>query len=251
MRLRKILPLVALAFTLSACEEPIAVEEVDVQPAFAAAPAACQGQITSIIASTWPWAHNDKVAFPPPPGSIALWLQVIGEPFFGVSTVRELQALFCGASHMATGSGHRVDTRGDDPELFRNFSFAAHSDGGQFQIVNRTFDVRIHGAIDCLTVVGNQAWFAGPTTLSTRPGLIGLARGFRVVDNGQGNGVQDEITLAPLLGGCPLCIKISAQEWCDFQLTPDNVVDIGDKFPFGETTVLELNPVENGNIQVR
>ena len=125
MRLRKILPLVPLAFALSACEQPSAVE-VDVQPAFAAAPAACQGQIISIIASTWPFAHEGHVDFPPPPGSVALWLQVIGEPFFGISTVREAQALFCGAGSgsMATGSGHLVDTRGGplagEPG-FRNF----------------------------------------------------------------------------------------------------------------------------------
>ena len=29
----------------------------------------CYGQITAGIAATWPWAHDDKAAFPPPPGS--------------------------------------------------------------------------------------------------------------------------------------------------------------------------------------
>ena len=54
----------------------------------------CYGEITSGIASTWPWAHNDKVAFPPPPGSLALWIQEFG-PSVGVSSVRDLQQLFC------------------------------------------------------------------------------------------------------------------------------------------------------------
>ena len=55
----------------------------------------CFGQIASGIASTWPWAHDGQVAFPPPPGSLHLWLEIFG-PFIGISTVRELQLLFCG-----------------------------------------------------------------------------------------------------------------------------------------------------------
>ncbi len=57
--------------------------------------AACNGRIVSGIASTWPWAHNDKIAFPPPPGSIALWVELFGEAV-GISSVHELQLLFCG-----------------------------------------------------------------------------------------------------------------------------------------------------------
>jgi hypothetical protein len=54
----------------------------------------CYGDIASGIASTWPWAHNDKVDFPPPPGALALWIQEFG-PFVGISSVRELQVAFC------------------------------------------------------------------------------------------------------------------------------------------------------------
>ena len=54
----------------------------------------CYGEIVSGIASTWPWAHNDKVDFPPPPGALALWIQEFG-PFVGISSVRELQVAFC------------------------------------------------------------------------------------------------------------------------------------------------------------
>ena len=56
----------------------------------------CYGQIASGIASTWPWAHDDKIAFPPPPGSLHLWIETFG-PLIGISTVRELQLLFCGS----------------------------------------------------------------------------------------------------------------------------------------------------------
>jgi hypothetical protein len=54
----------------------------------------CYGAIAAGIASTWPWAHNDKVAFPPPPGALALWVRTFG-PSLGISSVRELQILFC------------------------------------------------------------------------------------------------------------------------------------------------------------
>jgi hypothetical protein len=35
------------------------------------------------------------MAFTPPPGAIALWLELFG-PSIGISSVRELQLLFCG-----------------------------------------------------------------------------------------------------------------------------------------------------------
>jgi pimeloyl-ACP methyl ester carboxylesterase len=54
----------------------------------------CYGAIVSGIATTWPWAHNNKEAFPPPPGALPLWIQEFG-PDVGVSSVRDLQVLFC------------------------------------------------------------------------------------------------------------------------------------------------------------
>jgi hypothetical protein len=54
----------------------------------------CYGEIVAGIASTWPWAHNDKVDFAPSPGSVALWIQIFG-PQVGVSSVRQLQIRFC------------------------------------------------------------------------------------------------------------------------------------------------------------
>lgn len=55
----------------------------------------CYGAIVSGIAATWPWAHEGQMDFPPPPGSIALWVELFG-PDVGISSVRELQLLFCG-----------------------------------------------------------------------------------------------------------------------------------------------------------
>ena len=55
----------------------------------------CYGAIVSGIAATWPWAHEGQTDFPPPPGAIALWVELFG-PDVGISSVRELQLLFCG-----------------------------------------------------------------------------------------------------------------------------------------------------------
>ena len=59
-------------------------------PASAGPDNRCYGEIVSGITTTWPWAHENRVAFPPPPGSLALWLQIFG-PDLGVSTVRDLR----------------------------------------------------------------------------------------------------------------------------------------------------------------
>jgi hypothetical protein len=56
----------------------------------------CYGAIAAGIASTWPWAHDGKSAFPPPPGALALWIEEFG-PDVGVSNVRDLQLQFCTA----------------------------------------------------------------------------------------------------------------------------------------------------------
>ena len=55
----------------------------------------CYGQIVAGIAATWPWAHDGQIAFPPPPGALHLWIEIFG-PGVGVSSVRDLQLLFCG-----------------------------------------------------------------------------------------------------------------------------------------------------------
>ena len=56
----------------------------------------CLGSIVSGIAATWPWAHDGQSAFPPPPGAIPLWIKTFG-PGIGVSSVRDLQRMFCKA----------------------------------------------------------------------------------------------------------------------------------------------------------
>jgi hypothetical protein len=65
-------------------------------PASAGPDNRCYGEVASGIASTWPWAHDGQEDFPPPPGGLALWVQEFG-PDVGVTSVRELQLLFCSA----------------------------------------------------------------------------------------------------------------------------------------------------------
>lgn len=69
----------AATFTGSATADPSAV---------------CNGQIAAGIASTWPWAHEGQEFFAPPKGGIAKWIDEFG-PLVGISSVRELQELFC------------------------------------------------------------------------------------------------------------------------------------------------------------
>jgi|SwirhirootsSR2_FD_contig_51_2192941_length_518_multi_3_in_0_out_0_1 hypothetical protein len=64
-------------------------------PASAEPDKQCYGELVSGINRTWPWAHFDKDAFPPPPGAIALWVHLFG-PDIGVNSVRGLQLRFCG-----------------------------------------------------------------------------------------------------------------------------------------------------------
>lgn len=99
MRLSRFVPVLVavLALPLASCQEPTAPEpNLTVTPSMDVS-ASCAGRIVAGIASTWPWAHEDGAVFPPPPGSIALWIQVFG-PSVGVSNVHDLQVLFCSAT---------------------------------------------------------------------------------------------------------------------------------------------------------
>jgi hypothetical protein len=77
---------VAVAVALSVLPKPAAADPSN----------RCYGAIVAGIASTWPWAHDGKSAFPPPPGALALWVREFG-PGLGISNVRDLQLLFCTA----------------------------------------------------------------------------------------------------------------------------------------------------------
>ena len=64
---------------------------------------------------------------------------------------------------------------------------------GQAQFQLRDVDLRIHLDVDCLVVVGNQAWIGGVVKNSSNPALVGSRYVFTVVDNGEGQGAVDEL----------------------------------------------------------
>ncbi len=138
-------------------------------------------------------------------------------------------------AHQASGpsaSGHgQFNTIGPEGPELRTFSFHArtHPDGttrGSYELTNRAQDVRIHGEIDCLRIVGNIAYMSGTNTKHTTPALEGLPSFFSVMDNGEGNNDPPDLIslLFTFLAGSITC----------------NV-------PFVNPTF----PVEGGNIQVK
>ena len=130
----------------------------------------------------------------------------------------------------------------------RSFSFAAvrHADGtvtGNAQVKNRSLDVTLHIAIDCLKFEqGNRAIMSGPITRSSNPGLIvpGRIAVFGVEDNGEGGAAPaDRITTIPDYAPPKSC-----NEFTFVDSTLRDVAALG-------VVVRPLTPIFNGNIQVR
>lgn len=108
MRVRTISSAIAALMILAACdalptgpssEPPVRALSAshaasrDVAPAVDTLPS-CSGLTVAGINTLWPWAHDDKQGFSPPPGAIALWVQDLG-PFIGAQSVRDVQRYFC------------------------------------------------------------------------------------------------------------------------------------------------------------
>jgi hypothetical protein len=97
----------------------------------------------------------------------------------------------------ATGSGHfRVS--GD----LRTFTFNANKDSsggttGQTEGKNRNLNIKWHGTITCLNVVGNVATMSGVVTDITPglgdPFLVGNFIQFQVTDMGEGNNAPPDL----------------------------------------------------------
>jgi len=143
-------------------------------------------------------------------------------------------SLLKGSGPSATGQGKMVGTN-------RTFSFNAvtHRDGsvsGQGQL-NSHLGAKIHFSIDCLYVEGNVATMSGTVTNSEAfQEYVGGPCWFRVKDNGEGSNAQpDEITFFIFCGPDETdtpCTTLT----CDV----DHESDAGG-----------LQPIENGNIQVK
>ncbi len=146
----------------------------------------------------------------------------------------------------ASGHGNlRVDGDGNPTEALRTFSFVAvrHPDGtvvGQAELQNRSDGLRVHVAIDCMAIDGNQASLVGYVTQSNNPEFAAVGDGaiFGVEDNGEGRGDEpDRISfLFPFFPE-------------DHDLVCE-LNDAGAYFPV-EVNGAPLFPIEGGNIQVR
>jgi len=120
-------------------------------------------------------------------------------------------ALLVGMAQPSRAGGDQVvasATGGGNIELFgaiRVFAFNAekHVDGtvtGQLEIRYLPFNATIHGEIDCLRVVGNEAIMSGPVTKSNFPPVQPGFRGVVVVrDNGEGASAPPDMINWPVL----------------------------------------------------
>ncbi len=116
--------------------------------------------------------------------------------------------------HRATAGGPDLcDALGLKPGCDANFSLVAlqradssvtgeyHDQFSQFPGVGGT---GIHVAVNCLVVIGNQAWISGMITQSRIPGVAGLDALTSVVDNGSSaNQPADQISLSFIGTGIP------------------------------------------------
>ena len=115
-----------------------------------------------------------------------------------------------GAEQKVTG-GYQVTTASGERQ---RFAFNAHraSDGsvkGEYQWINWTAGVSMHGDVTCLVVVGNEARIGGTIERSDIPGTAGSGEAvWRLADNGEGRGAPpDQSSL----------MRIGNQGTADFQ----------------------------------
>jgi hypothetical protein len=74
---------------------------------------------------------------------------------------------------------------------------------GQAQFHHRDVGISNHVAINCLAVVGNNAWLGGTITESTDPMSVGLEIVWRVQDNGQGQAAPPDMVSTVVPGVAP------------------------------------------------
>jgi hypothetical protein len=112
-----------------------------------------------------------------------------------------------GPVHWASGGG-TVEYAG----ALNTHTFTAQIDDegnvkGQAQFQLRYIDTTIHAEVNCLAVVGNEAWIGGTITRSSNPAVVGLGLDilFRVQDNGEGDTPHPDMTSPLVWGAVPSC----------------------------------------------
>lgn len=132
-----------------------------------------------------------------------------------------------------SGGGQAVLPPGFSQLRF-SYNAKAHADGsasGQFRQFYESADgtVDFHGEVTCVTFdpVNNRAWIGGVITQnkSTDPAAmtpihrVGKDAWFRVVDNGEGQALEDRTTVLGFEGGADI---LTSQQYCDVQLWRPN-----------------------------
>jgi hypothetical protein len=101
-----------------------------------------------------------------------------------------------------TGNGHYVDGPVDRTATFSIRKYADERVDGWYRALGRgPGGANIRVRIECLHVVGNQAWASGTVVAAVNPDNIGRPYSIRFVDNGQGDGAApDEIGVGRFVG---------------------------------------------------
>ena len=109
--------------------------------------------------------------------------------------------------HWASGGG-TVEYAG----ALNTHAFTAQVDAdgnakGEAEFQLRYIDTTVHVEVNCLAVVGNEAWIGGTITRSSNPSQVGLGLHilFRVQDNGEGDPSHPDMTSPLVWGAVPSC----------------------------------------------
>ena len=112
-----------------------------------------------------------------------------------------------GPVHWASGGG-TIEYGG----VLNTHAFTAHIDAdgnvrGQADFQLRYINTTAHAEVNCLAVVGNEAWIGGTITRSSNPAQVGLGLNilFRVQDNGEGDAHPRDMTSQLVWGAVPSC----------------------------------------------
>jgi hypothetical protein len=122
-----------------------------------------------------------------------------------------------------SGNGHVKD--GVHRDISRTINIVKYEDGsveGWYHARGRAgAGAHIRARIECLHVVGNQAWASGTVVAAADPNNIGRPYAVRVIDNGEGaNSMPDEVGSARFIDyDCATEPDISLR-----QLTTGNIV---------------------------
>jgi hypothetical protein len=93
----------------------------------------------------------------------------------------------CAAIQSVTGNAHLIDGGVERTVMFNAFKCADGTVYGWYHALARGpggADLRVR--VECLHVVGNQAWATGTVVAAVDPANVGRPYSFRVIDHGEG-----------------------------------------------------------------